>query len=252
VSISFFSCKKPDPKPEPEPEPATGTTTGQSGNGSVKIVLNHRVGPFDLVFQKKYESPASDSITVTKLMYYLSNFKLVTSEGVKYIEKESYHLVDHSNSGSLIITLSDVPPGDYNGLIFMIGIDSLRNCSGSRSGALDPAKNMFWTWNSGYIFFKMEGKSDISPSKNYTYHVGGYMGTYKTQQNISINFPVKAAQVKADHTPVVNLTVNCGEIFDTPHLVDMTTTNNVMSEGSKAKMLAENYADMIFLKEVNN
>ena len=50
------------------------------------------------------------------------------------------------------------------------------------TGCLDPgaeASDMYWTWNSGYIFLKMEGKYDdrtdtISTASNYFYHIGGF------------------------------------------------------------------------------
>jgi len=35
---------------------------------------------------------------------------------------------------------------------------------------------MFWTWNSGYIFFKLEGNSPVStqPNGKIEYHIGGF------------------------------------------------------------------------------
>ena len=52
-----------------------------------------------------------------------------------------------------------LPEGDYTELQFLLGVDSLHNVSGAQTDDLDPAKDMFWTWNSGYVMAKMEGNS---------------------------------------------------------------------------------------------
>ena len=52
-----------------------------------------------------------------------------------------------------------MPAGNYNSLSFLLGVDSMHNVSGAQTGALDPANDMFWTWNSGYVMAKMEGAS---------------------------------------------------------------------------------------------
>ena len=60
----------------------------------------------------------------------------------------------------------------------MIGVDSARNTSGAQLGALDPANSMFWSWNSGYIFVRMEGNSPQStqPYNKLQFHIGGFKG----------------------------------------------------------------------------
>ena len=37
-----------------------------------------------------------------------------------------------------------------------LGVDSLRNVTGVQTGALDPAMDMYWTWNTGYVMAKLE------------------------------------------------------------------------------------------------
>ena len=52
---------------------------------------------------------------------------------------------------------SNIP---FSKLKFQLGIDSLTNVSGAMGGDLDPTKGMYWTWQSGYINMKIEGKSN--------------------------------------------------------------------------------------------
>jgi hypothetical protein len=64
---------------------------------------------------------------------------------------------------------------------FKLGIDSITNVSGAFGGALDPTKGMYWSWQSGYINFKMEGRVK---DKNYLLHLGGYSSPFKAVQQV--------------------------------------------------------------------
>ena len=85
----------------------------------------------------------------------------------------TYFLVNQDEEASMAIEMDSLPLGLYKSIKFMIGVDSTRNVSGSQTGALDPANGMFWTWNSGYIFLKMEGTSPVIPNTghNFTFHI---------------------------------------------------------------------------------
>ena len=50
-----------------------------------------------------------------------------------------------------------------------------------RAGVLDPtgvSSDMYWGWNSGYVFLKIEGTSTafVAADKVFQYHVGGFGG----------------------------------------------------------------------------
>jgi hypothetical protein len=48
---------------------------------------------------------------------------------------------------------------------------------------------MFWTWNSGYVYFKMEGFSDSSHAdlNRLEYHLGGFKEGQALQTEIKLN-----------------------------------------------------------------
>src|SRR5205085_3433926 len=107
---------------------------------------------------KWYKNTSNEIFTVTKLKYYITNVKLHREDGLVFTEEDSYHLIKHVDSlSATAFSIKNLPPGNYNGMEFLIGVDSLRNVSGVQTGALDVNNQMFWSWNSGYIFFKMEG-----------------------------------------------------------------------------------------------
>lgn len=70
----------------------------------------------------------------------------------------------------------------------LFGVDSLLQVSGVQSGALDPLKGMYWTWQTGYIQFKMEGilsKDTLGEGLiPIQLHLGGFQGESNCQQRI--------------------------------------------------------------------
>jgi hypothetical protein len=52
------------------------------------------------------------------------------------------------------------------------GVDSITNTSGVHCCALDPANGMYWSSQSAYINFKLEGKEKDGTALNL--HIGGF------------------------------------------------------------------------------
>ena len=59
------------------------------------------------------------------------------------------------------LELADIPNGEYTKVNYTIGVDAARNTEGAQDGALDLVNGMFWSWNTGYIFMKMEGLGEL-------------------------------------------------------------------------------------------
>jgi hypothetical protein len=109
-------------------------------------------------------------------------------------------LVDLSVTPSLALGL-DVPKTlPFNRLKCNLGIDSLTNEAGAMGGDLDPTKGMYWAWQSGYVNFKMEGKSPICPTWKHKFqlHLGGYLAPFNALQ--TLDFKVKNIDLKQQHT----------------------------------------------------
>ena len=47
---------------------------------------------------------------------------------------------------------------------------------------------MYWTWQSGYINFKLEGTSSLCPARKnkFYWHIGGYSPPYNTLRQVSL------------------------------------------------------------------
>ena len=247
--VLLSACKKKDTVTDP---PASNEPT-PAANAKVIVSMNYTFGNDNFALQQWYKTENGDSLRIRKFVYYLSNIVLVKADGTRYTEPNSYHLLTFSNTSTPSFTLSDVPEGEYTKLEALIGVDSLRNCSGSQTGDLDQAKGMFWTWNSGYIFSKLEGTSPKSPGNfDVTYHIGGFKGVNKTQRSISL--PIGATALKASVTSAAQLLLktDVAEVFKNPAKINVANTYYVMNEGAAAASIADNYKDMISVKGVVN
>ena len=248
--IASISCKK-EKKADAEPLPP------DTSKGTLKIDFEHLVDASPLVFNQKYVSPKGDTFQISKFNYFISNIMITKNDNSTFAEADSYHLIFHSDPASKIINLVNVPAGSYKSISFMLGIDSTTNASGIKTGALDPAgiaAGMYWTWNTGYIFMKLEGISPKSNdvNKSIQYHIGGYGGVNKTQRNFTFSFGLTTANVSGTATPYIHLVTNLNEVFKTPTLIDFTTQYSQVAVGSGAKIFADNYSDMITFKSVQN
>src|SRR6218665_1765841 len=128
-----------------------------------------------------YTNPFGEKYQITRLKYYISNI------GFAPQQQSNIALIDAAANDSIVI---HAKAGNYQALYFTLGVDSALNCSGAQDGALDPTNGMFWTWNSGYIFFKMEGYSPASTAdlQRIEHHIGGYRFPYNAAKNVALKF----------------------------------------------------------------
>lgn len=261
VLLSFFSvlfvssCKK-----DKDTDDLTGT-------GSITIEFDNIANGNNLVLGNKYINANGDTMTFSMFDYYISNIVLVKSDGSTYtVSKDnSYFLIKESVSTSQEITLSNIPAGDYTSVKFVIGVDSLKSTApvSERTGVLDPAgagAGMYWAWNSGYIFVKVEGESPQAPLSGGThpfqYHIGLYGGySSPTLNNIKTVTLSDAdgdkASIRKTQTPHVHILVDIMEMFKSPTAVSVAA-NPLVHGSSFSATIANNYADMFKIDHIHN
>lgn len=241
MASCFLSCKKDDPINGKD------DGSGKGEKGIVRIEVAHFAGDQPLLMDgmTRYRNSHGDDFTVTMLKYYVSNLVLIKADGSTFAEPESYHLVNQAEENSLQFILTDVPAGKYDKLKLMIGVDSLRNVSGAQTGALDPLNDMFWTWSTGYIMAKMEGKSNAStaPGSILNFHIGGFSGPYSVLQEVVLELP-QDLMVSVDKEARLHLKSDLLSWFDAPFTIDFATMNNVAMQGPEAQQIAQNYRQM--------
>jgi hypothetical protein len=192
-----------------------------------KIVLNDSL----------YENDFGEKYTISKLKYYVSNFCLLTN-GALEINKTVY-LIDAAKENTIIKKGSR----KIIGISFTVGVDSALNCSGAQSGALDPLNDMFWTWNNGYVFFKLEGTSSSSTAdKNrIEQHIGGYKGEYKTMREVFL--PIDEKYFFKNNS--ITIQMNLNEYWNGIKIAKMPV---IATSGALAKKAADNFIGMFSIK----
>ena len=176
-----------------------------------------------------FYSNDKDSIEIRTLKFYISGIELYNKGASVWKEANSYHLIDASDEKTLSIPLSFPTSLDYTILSFNLGIDSATNTIGVQGGDLDPMRGMYWTWQSGYINFKLEGSSPLCNTRHHAFefHIGGYHHPYNSLQRISLN-------VSKDLNTVAYIEI--GKLLS---VINLTKTNQIMTPGKEAVWIAE-------------
>jgi hypothetical protein len=240
VVLQITACTK-----KPDPVGGGGTETFPA----FKIEFSNQVDGKPLVFKEAYKTANGDTFKVSTFRYYISNIALINDAGGKYTETESYHLIDHAFDSTHWFTLKNIPEGTYTKIMFLIGVDSVRNISGAQTGALDVNNGMFWDWNTGYTMMKLEGETPNSDTKYLTYHTAGFKGEHNVLRWVTLTLP-KAVKISKSETHTLHLTANVGEVFRTPYIISLKDFSLVTSTGAAAKKIADNYADMFSIDHI--
>ena len=177
-------------------------------------------------------------VTITQFRFYVGQFAFYRA-GKVISRNDAYHLIDASDSTSLMVVLDATAAAVGDSISFIVGVDSLTNVSGAFGGDLDPTNGMYWAWNSGYINMKLEGTSPASPypAAPLELHLGGYLPPYATVQHVSL--PVSGSGPWRVNVDVVPLLLSA----------DVHTRCNVMSPGVQAVKLSKLAATMFKLHE---
>ncbi|MCU7616136.1 hypothetical protein NZ698_02900 [Chryseobacterium sp. PBS4-4] len=162
-------------------------------------------------------------LEISKLKFYLSHFELYNDNEMVFSEENSYHLMDASDENSMKIQLSIPENIQYNKMKFYLGIDRKTNEEGIKGGSLDPTKGMYWSWQSGYINFKMEGKSNLCKTRynEFTFHLGGFSDPFYAMQEVEVNIN--------SHTKALYMDID--QFFSK---INLSEQNNIMIPGKKS------------------
>lgn len=192
----------------------------------------------------QYKNSLGQTYSISKFRYYVGQFELKDRNG-KVFYADEYHLIDQDELNSAKFTLKNVPIWNYDSISFIIGVDSLRNCSGLQEGDLDPLKGMFWAWNTGYIFLKLEGHSSASQSNGevFEFHIGGYKAPSNAIRKVKLK--ILDVRVSDEKLPMKELVIktDVAQILKQPVDIDFSKMSSVVDH-KNAELVADNYSDM--------
>lgn len=249
AAFSFGSCKKDSAGFQPDTL-APLSVEFDNIAGEQNLQLNTGV----------YKNAAGETFSVNLLQYFVSNIKLTNTAGETYTvpQDSSYFLIKESDAATRFANI-EVPEGEYTKISFVLGVDSLRSTMdiSKRTGVLDPSGGMeggmYWTWNSGYIFFKMEGSSpqvpaNVDANQKFRFHIGGFGGysapTINNIKTITIDLtPGGTAKARRDRNANIHLMVDIMKVFNGNSNISLATNSQIMFSTFSTNV-ANNYATM--------
>ncbi|MFT3674375.1 MAG: hypothetical protein QM781_00610 [Chitinophagaceae bacterium] len=250
-SMLFATCKKEKITPPGNEHALT----------SMSVEFDNIVGGQNLILNTvNYTNAAGEQFNISLLQYYISNISLRRTDGSFYtVEQDSsYFLIKEADPATRFARFK-VPAGDYNQISFVLGVDSLRSTMdlSKRTGVLDPSaghdEGMYWGWNSGYIFLKMEGLSSAAPADptgqhKYRYHIGGFGGysapTINNIKTITIDLTASGiAKPRIGRTANIHLMADILKVFNGSTNLSIASNPTVMFS-SFSVQVAGNYASM--------
>jgi len=197
-----------------------------------------------LQLNKKYKNPFGEIFSISRFRFYAGSIAPVYADaGFKNSMTPAYHLIDFSDSASTCIEIPSAA-GACNGIQFQLGVDSADQGRGAQTGALDPAKGMFWTWNSGYQSFKIEGYSPLSaqPAHTIAYHIGGYRSPYSTVWKIRIyTTDDELFRITKENKIIVEIPIELDYFFDGPAPLHIKEIPACTTAGALARKISENF-----------
>ena len=210
----------------------------QSKSDSLAVNFHLEFNKFSLELNKKYVSASKDTLTFETFRCYISNIQIQYEDNSIFTQKDSYHLLDLENPNSFQIPITKMSDKLISKITFNIGIDSLTSNSGALTGDLDPAKGMYWAWQSGYINMKIEGKSSSCKTRNneFQFHIGGYLQPNYSMRKVEINY---------NSNNNVNIGIDLKDFFSN---INLSQTNSVMIPGKLAMELANDSVKMFHLE----
>lgn len=235
---------------------------------SIRPVLNAELFETETV----YQNLQGRSFEFEGLSLYVSDLTLVKEDGEEVIAKsenqeEAVLFFDFgrgevygtegslASNGALVSGNFDIPAGAYQGVKLTLGVP--RNLNGdfdpvtySVDHPLSEQRGAFWSWNSGYIFLKIDGRFDNSPEGNgqdllgsLTYHTG----LDSLIRTVSFLEPEHAFTIETGDTATdeLSFTLDVNKLFylegDTLDMMDSNLTHTT-NDFDLAKTIMDNLA----------
>jgi hypothetical protein len=199
-------------------------TSYSQSNKKIDVRVHLMYGSENLQAETWYPFKQKDSVWIETFKFYLSNFTLFDAGLPVFTEENSYHLIDFQDSTTTLFTLTIPKKKAFNTVQFNLGLDSLTNVGGVRGGVLDPTNGMYWTWQTGYIHLKLEGKSNLCETRNNAFilHLGGYTAELNSKYVV---------QLITNSQQAIDIYLDIKQVFST---FDLRTENHIMSPSQAA------------------
>lgn len=228
------------------------------GTGKIKLEFDQVFKDADFIQNTSYTLSNGETIKINKIKFIISNVKLKTFDGTVYSvpKSESYFIVDEFTPESRILTISNIPAGNYTEISFGIGVDKEQFDLGAsgQGNFLTVAQNqgMMWSWSAGYKFLAFEGVfSSVNQVNEVDFKVHtGQTGTDYNYTTVSLNLPDNAL-VRKNIIPQIHLMTDLSKILDGENKISLQEQASIMG-GVKLALITANISQMFKVHHVHN
>jgi hypothetical protein len=208
----------------------------QNKGDTLHLIFDVKFNKENFSLNKKYISSLNDTLEIKTFKFYVSKIHIDFDDNTNLTDN-GFYLIDFEKitPSVPIILNSDIKTKSVKNIKFSVGIDSLTNVSGAFGGDLDVTKGMYWAWQSGFINFKIEGKSSscTTPKNKFQFHIGGYLSPFLALREI--NSTPKNANL--------NVVIDVSRFFSE---IKLKETNSIMIPCQKAVDLANILTKMFY------
>jgi len=241
-ALFAFSCSSDDNSGDDD----VNLTMNFSQNWDGEEIVNE---DFD---QAVFTNANGEALTVSKLIYLISNVTLTNESGATF-ESKDYNLVDsRGETGISFDPNINVPAGKYN-LSFTFGFKNDDNIDGKYLdlNSQDGGWNVPARLGGGYHFMRLEGKfiDDGNFQQNFQYHtIRAADLSSGTLINQDTSFKIDLGEIILKKDASVEVKMNIAEWFKNPNTWNLNQLNSVLMPNFNAQiMMSENGKDAFTL-----
>ncbi|HEY3762579.1 MAG TPA: MbnP family protein [Verrucomicrobiae bacterium] len=125
----------------------------------------------------RYQTSAGETFSVTRVSYFISDIELQRDNGSWLSFSNSVEWLDF-NANRDSIRLEQIPPGEFRTVRFLVGLNPGMNHGNISKIAPDSPlnpdmNNLYWGWQSNYIFMALEGlwRNSSGELDGWAYHL---------------------------------------------------------------------------------
>ena len=252
VAITLASCHKSD--------------DAISGTGTLKIQYENGFANNALVLgSPTVATSKGEVLKISTIKYIISNIVLYNEDGTTYTypKSQSYFIVDEQTPASLVISLPNVPAGNYNKIKFGVGVDQAQfNLGASGQGDFwteAQASGMDWSWSAGYKFVRFEGTFTapnatpaVTADTQFMVHTGQTSTDYNYRE-VTLPLPTSAL-VRTNIYPQIHLSTDLSQIIDGTNKISLADNNGMgmgamIMGGTILSQVSDNVAASMFSVE---
>lgn len=159
--------------------------------GEYRIPVKLLYGEQELKLKEGAVKSKDGNFTFHKIKFYLATSNLHQGG---HSDSYQFFLIDAADEESCFLTLP-MELQERKDVRLALGIDSIIQYAGVQGGVLDPRKGMYWAWNSGYIFFKLEADYHSEKLEQLgRWHLGGFRSPYIAQSVVQLK-PIMSGSI---------------------------------------------------------